>query len=240
MGAHDLVLAGRLAREARAGAVVQQRAARAHARALARRERVLRRARRDLPRAGAVALAATGANLVMYGADGTPLLWGVAGAAAVRAYRAAVQLRRPPAVPALAAPPAPPPRPGTPAFAAVSRLEEVRRSFERLLPLVAPPGREVADEAVRAAASADASLRWTAARMAAVEPHRGPDAELHAQLEGGVAAQERLLAGLVDLVAASADPLATYRLQDATDRLHGLAAGLREVRSGEVRSGEVR
>ena len=33
-----------------------------------------------------------------------------------------------------------------------------------------------------------------------------------------------------DLVSASADPLATARLQEATDTLHGLAQGLREVR----------
>jgi hypothetical protein len=43
-------------------------------------------------------------------------------------------------------------------------------------------------------------------------------------------AQERLVAGLADLVSASADPHATMRLQDATDALHGLAQGLREVR----------
>ena len=38
------------------------------------------------------------------------------------------------------------------------------------------------------------------------------------------------MAAVADLVAASADPLASGRLQDATDALHGLAQGLREVR----------
>jgi hypothetical protein len=46
----------------------------------------------------------------------------------------------------------------------------------------------------------------------------------------GVEAQERLVTAVADLVAACVDPHATARLQDATDALHGLAQGLREVR----------
>ena len=37
-------------------------------------------------------------------------------------------------------------------------------------------------------------------------------------------------AAVADLVVASADPFAGTRLQDATDAVHGLAQGLREVR----------
>ncbi|MCY7366402.1 MAG: hypothetical protein LH469_13980, partial [Frankiaceae bacterium] len=62
------------------------------------------------------------------------------------------------------------------------------------------------------------------------EPHRGAEPALLRTLEEGVACQERLVGAVADLVAASADPLAGTRLQDATDALHGLAQGLREVR----------
>src|SRR5438046_1101431 len=82
----------------------------------------------------------------------------------------------------------------------------------------------------RQAECARPQLRWQAARLAAVEPHRGAEPELVDLLYSGVVAQERLVAGMADLVSASADPLATTRLQDATDALHGLAQGLREVR----------
>ena len=142
-------------------------------------------------------------------------------------------LRRPsPAAPVL--PPvvavAPPPDRRSAAWPAVRRLEVVRVELVRLLPLVAPAGRDAATEAWAAAAEADAALRWQAARLAAVEPHRGAAAELLAPLFHGVGCQERLLAAVADLVAASADPLATTRLQDATDALHGIAMGLRELR----------
>ncbi|MCU1590922.1 MAG: hypothetical protein JWP11_2178, partial [Frankiales bacterium] len=90
--------------------------------------------------------------------------------------------------------------------------------------------RDAADDAWRCAADNDAALRWQAARLAAVEPHRGAEPALMDLLYGGVVAQERLVAGLADLVSASADPHAVSRLQDATDALHGLASGLREVR----------
>jgi hypothetical protein len=106
----------------------------------------------------------------------------------------------------------------------------VRSELVRLLPLVAPGGRSAAEEAWQAAGEADAALRWQAARLAAVEPHRGADPELLRPLFDGVQAQERLVLAVADLVAASADPGSTTRLLDATDALHGLAQGLREVR----------
>ncbi|TAL21037.1 MAG: hypothetical protein EPN99_08345 [Frankiales bacterium] len=134
-----------------------------------------------------------------------------------------------PAVPALPAVPMPPPA-GSIAFPYVRRLEAVRDELRRLLPLVAPAGRDAAEEAWQAAAEADTALRWQAARMAAVEPHRAVDADLLLSLEEGVRCSERLVLAVADLVAASADPLATRRLQDAADALHGLAQGLREVR----------
>ncbi|HWG94561.1 MAG TPA: hypothetical protein VNU66_10080 [Mycobacteriales bacterium] len=179
--------------------------------------------------AGAVGVAAAAPAAVAP----TPVLLGLGAAAAARVAVAVARLRRPPAVPP--APPAlpagpPPPHPRSAAFPSVRRLEQVRGALRSLLPLVGPAGREVAEEAWAAAADNDTALRWQAARLAAAEPHRGVDPAELARLEAGVAAQEGLVQAVADLVAASADPAAGARLQDVTDRLHGLAEGLREVR----------
>lgn len=224
-------LARRLQRDARAGERVRLRAELAQARAAQRRQRRLERARRRLPVQGVVA---AGTGVAALAVDGSLLLGSVSIGAALLAVRSlAVMFSREPApLPALpAAPPLPmPPPPGSVAFPYVRRLEAVRDEMRRLLPLVGPAGREAGEEAWQAAAEADAALRWQAARLAAVEPHRPAEPDLLRTLENGVACQERLVTAVADLVAASADPLASTRLQDATDRLHGLAAGLREVR----------
>jgi hypothetical protein len=180
-----------------------------------------------------VGLAAGLAYLPLGGALETAV--GIAGLVAAAGAARSIRVLRTPApepVPALPAPPPVPmpPPPQSAAFPAVRRLEAVREELRRLLPLVAPAGREAAEEAWHAASEADTALRWQAARLAAVEPHRGVDPELLRTLEEGVGCQERLVVAVADLVAASADPLAAARLQDATDRLHGLAQGLREVR----------
>lgn len=232
-GADDRQLARRLTRVARAAAKAQLRAEIAHERAVRRRERRVRKAREGLPRQVGVALVLGVASVPMDG------LWqaaagGIAffsGLAAVRGFTILHTPEPPPlrAAPALPAVPMPP-QPGSSAFPAVRRLEAVREELRRLLPLVAPAGREAAEEAWEAASEADTALRWQAARLAAVEPHRGPEPDLLRTLEEGVSCQERLVVAVADLVAASADPLAGARLQDATDRLHGLAQGLREVR----------
>ena len=153
---------------------------------------------------------------------------------AVGAVRSVGRLTAPPPAtrPALLPVPAvaPPPAAGSAAFPAVRRLEAVRVELGRLLPLVPAGCRAAAEEAWEAAAQSDAALRWQAARLAAVEPHRGAEPRLLAELEDGVAEQERLVVALADLVAAGADPGARTRLRDAADRLQGLAEGLREVR----------
>jgi hypothetical protein len=227
----DRQLARRLTRDARLSA---KAAARAHAlqvRTARRRERARLRARRALPwQGGVLAASATYAVAV------DPFLpVGIVGfVAMLGGIRSVAALVGPPPVPVVALPPtppvAPPPDPRSAAWPAIRRLEVVRYELVRLLPLVAPAGRVVADEAWRAAGEADAALRWQATRLAAVEPYRGADPELMRPLYAGVEAQERLVAAVADLVAASADPMATSRLQDATDALHGLAQGLREVR----------
>ena len=229
MSPDDRRLARRLHREARAAEKVHARALREHGRAVARRERQVACARRKLPVQLVIVVAAL---VVAVGGPSWPFF--VAAIFALRALRSARWLARPPAVPQLPAVPVPaappPPPPGSAAFPAVRRLEDARAALVRLVPLVAPAGREAAEEAWRAAGESHLALRWQAARLAAVEPHRGAEPELVDQLYSGVVAQERLVAGMADLVSASADPLATTRLQDATDALHGLAQGLREVR----------
>ena len=205
------------------------RALRTHAKAVVRRELLVRNARERLPKQAAITAGAIGGAVVWH----AEALYVVAAVFGVRGLRSLLRLVRPPDVPPIPAlPPAsvpPPPAVSSVAFPAVRRLENVRVELLRLLPLVAPVGRAAAEEAWRAAAEADLALRWQAARLAAVEPHRGAEPALVEQLFAGVAAQERVVVGLADLVSASADPLATMRLQDATDALHALAMGLREL-----------
>jgi hypothetical protein len=229
----DRRLTRQLARQAEQARRSHERAVQAHAAAVARRARVLRSSRRAVPVWGAVAGTAAVAAVPATGGTGTLLLT-VAGAGAARAGLAVRRLLAPPPVPprpsAPSLGPAPVPHPRSAGFAAVRRLEQVRTDLQRLLPLVAPVGRDAAEEAWAAAAEADAALRWQAARLAAAEPYRGVDEALLATLLDGVSAQERLVQAVADLVTASADPHAAGRLQDVTDRLCGLAAGLREVR----------
>lgn len=228
--AHDRRLAKQLSRQARASARAQHRTALAHDKAVRRRERAVAAAREGLPRHAVVAVAAASASWPLDGFLGVVAVV-VSGACGLKALREVRTLRLPQLPPpALPAPVLPPIDARSAAFPAVRRLAVVQAELARLLPLVAPIGRDVADEAWQAAGEVDGALRWQAARLAAVEPHRPLEPALLAPLLDGVAAQERMVAAVADLVAASADPLATRRLQEATDALHGLAAGLREVR----------
>lgn len=232
-GADDRQLAKRLHRDARAASRAQARAELAHLKAVRRRERKVGKARSALPTQVLVTAGSVAAYVPLGGfwelvAGAGALVFGLG---AVRSVRV---LRSPPPEPLRALPAAPavpmPPARTSVAFPAIRRLERVREELRRLVPLVAPAGRAAAEEAWQAAAEADTALRWQAARLAAVEPHRSMDDDLLRTLEDGVGCQERLVVAVADLVAASADPLASGRLQDATDALHGLAQGLREVR----------
>ena len=225
----DARLTVRLSRESRAAARRADRQRRAYEAARARAERAVLAARRRLPvRAGGAVVAA----LMTVPVEGSPpLLWLVSGVCAVGAARSYAVLRSGPGTPqAPAAPPPPLPPRGSATRPAVVRLEAARTALVRLVPLVPAAGRKVVEQAWAAAGDADTALRWQAARIAAVEPHRGAEADLMAALEDGVAAQERVVAAVADLVSAGALPGATARVHDAADRLHGLAAGLREVR----------
>jgi hypothetical protein len=226
----DRRLERRLAREAQAAAKVGARVARVQAKEVARRARLRGRARRRLPVELAAATGATAGVVFLGWGDGWLVLAVGSGLLAARSVGRLLSggVAAPPVLPPVAVPPPPPV--SSAAFPAVRRLENARGALHRLVPLVAPAGRDAAAEAWRCAVDNDQSLRWQAARLAAVEPHRGADPELLDLLFAGVVAQERLVAGLADLVSASADPHAVRRLQDATDALHALAAGLRELR----------
>jgi hypothetical protein len=227
----DRQLAKRLSRDAQVAAKAAARAAAAQVKAERRRERAVARARRALPWQGS---ALVGSAAYALAVDPSVPLGIVGFLAMLGGFRSVGVLLAPAPRPVARqlppAPLAPPPDPRSAAWPAVRRLEAVRCELVRLLPLVAPAGRAAAEEAWHAAAEADAALRWQAARLAAVEPHRGADAELMRPLYAGVEAQERLVTAVADLVAACVDPHASARLQDATDALHGLAQGLREVR----------
>ena len=228
--ADDRQLAEQLQRDARAAAKAAARAQASYAKAVRRRTRKVAKARRRLPFQSVLAGGASSYALLV---EPGLLVGSVATVAALAAVRSVAVLLgpAPPPLRALPAPAiAPPPPVTSAAFPAVRRLEVVREELRRLLPLVSPAGREAAEEAWQAASEADSALRWQAARIAAVEPHRGAEPALMRTLEEGVRCQEKLVAAVADLVAASADPLASARLHDVTDALHGLAQGLREVR----------
>ncbi len=197
---------------------------RRHEKAVARHESLLARARTRLPVAAVTAVGS--AALAVPLTDGWFLLTAAAAAVAVRS---AATLRRPPPRPQLPPEAVPRPAAGTAAHDAVQRLDAARASLLRLGPLVGRAGRDAADEALRAGADADTALRWQAARLDAVAPHRGTDPTALQGLLDGVACQEQLVAGMADLVAAG-DEAGQPDLREATDRLHGLADGLRRLR----------
>jgi len=227
----DRQLAQRLSRDARLAAKASARAHALQVKAARRRERVVARARRALPWQGGTLVGSTAWALAADPGVAVGIVGFLAMVGGLRSVGVLMSPAPQPVAPQLPpAPVAPPPDPRSAAWPAVRRLETVRWELTRLVPLIAPAGRTAAEEAWHAAAESDAALRWQAARLAAVEPHRGADPELLRPLYAGVEAQERLVTAMADLVAACADPLAGARLQDATDALHGLAQGLREVR----------
>jgi hypothetical protein len=150
-----------------------------------------------------------------------------------------------------ATPPAPPPAPvplppkGSPARPAMERLAERETVLADLFGHLGAG----ADSARAVAADAAAALRVHAARVTSVDrARRGapPDARasldtalasLRGQLDAGVAGYDALVVAAADALSASAsvaagDKVLSARLQDATDELAGLAAGLREVTAG--------
>lgn len=164
-----------------------------------------------------------------------------AGTAGIRALR----LHRTP-LPAPASPPLPPA--GSAARVPLARLASAEAALDELLALLARPRHGAAtlspDSAASirdAAAEAGVTLRGTAQSLQAVERtvptappgERAALAEavylLAGRLDEGVDELSRLVSVAGQVVAASSTGSPQARLTEATDRLAGLAAGLREI-----------
>jgi hypothetical protein len=205
--------------------------ARAHARRT-RRTRV--KARLDAGVAFGFA-AVTGVAVAASGPEaaeaGLGLVTVAAGWQAVRSGRRLRTLLRAPAPPgrAVRAPK------DSPARALLDRLGRQEQALHQLLTHLG----EAADEPRRVAATAAAGLRELGARLTAVDrAHRlsghldAAVAGLRAQLEAGLASYDALVVAAGDAVAADAGLRAYPPLQEATDALAGLAAGLRALTAG--------
>ncbi len=162
-------------------------------------------------------------------------LWvtGVAARRAWRLHRLPVPRRMPPL-----------PRRGSAARPAMQRLVAQQRALDQLVDLLGPSASDTAAEADAAAIAlreySERIVAIEAARPAASgEQRRDVDAAVGAlvsRLESGVTAHGRLVAAAADAVAASSGPpdrVALHRVAEETDRLSGLAIGLRELDRGE-------
>jgi hypothetical protein len=224
----ELVVAGREAVAARLSELGQADPARTHARRL-RRSRV--KARLDAGVAFTFA-AVTGVAVAASGPEaaeaGLGLVTVAAGYQAVRSGRRLRAMRRTPV---------PPPRAvrapkDSPARGLLDRLARQEQALHQLLSHLG----EAADEPRRVAASAAAGLRELGARLTAVDRAdrlsgnlAAAVAALRGQLEAGLASYDALVVAAGDAVAADAG-LRTYPpLEEATDALAGLAAGLRAL-----------
>jgi hypothetical protein len=208
-----------------------------------RHERAVGRARDAVRRRITVAAALTGATAILlpYGGGVGWVDAGWAAAAAATAASAVLAARR------LAelreyVPPPPLPRRASAARPAVDRLARGVAALRALLTGLGPEAEGIAAEAT----AGERSLRELAARVDAmdaalavtpVDAHPGlreATAMLLARLDEGTLAYERLVAAAAECAAAAAggpgDTFAHRRLEEAIDRLHGLAAGLHEAR----------
>jgi len=159
---------------------------------------------------------------------------GLAAVAAGGATLAGMELRRLRRLPVPPPKAARPPR-DSPARAPLDRLAERERALHDLLSHLG----EAADEPRWVAADAARGLRELGARLSAVDrarrATRGTDldaavAVLAARLHDGVESYAALVVAAADAVAADARLRAPdLRLQEATDALAGLAAGLRDI-----------
>jgi hypothetical protein len=225
----ELVVAGREAVVERLAELGQPDPARKHAKRVRRAEQKMRaQATVAFGFAGltGVAVAASAPEIADVGLGAVAL---VVGAVAVRAGRRLAGLRRlPPPPPRVARPPK-----DSPARSPLDRLAAQELTLHALLGHLG----EAAAEPRRVAASAAAGLRDLGARLTAVDRAHRISGELHdavaalrRQLDAGIAAYDALVVAAADAVAADAGLSAPApSLQDATDTLAGLAAGLRAV-----------
>lgn len=225
----ELVVAGREAVVERLAELGQPDPARKHAKRVRRAERKMRaQATVAFGFAGltGVAVAASAPEIADVGLGAVTVL---VGAAAVRAGRRVSGLRRqPPPPPRAVRPPK-----DSPARSPLDRLAAQEQTLHVLLGHLG----EAAADPRRVAASAAAGLRDLGARLTAVDrAHRVSGglqdavAALRRQLDSGIAAYDALVVAAADAVAADAGLRAPApSLQEATDTLAGLAAGLRAV-----------
>lgn len=207
-----------------------------------RHERAINRARAVARHRIIAAASLTGATAVLVpysGVGWVDVLWAAAatgaGASAVLAGRYVRKLERRP-------PPVRVPRHASAARPAIDRLTRAGAALPELLRRLGV----VAGDTAAEAAAADRSLRELAACIDSIESalqvtppeaHAGlveARAALLARLDEGTVAYERLVAAAAECVAVAAggpDDGARSRLREATDRLHGLAAGLSEAQS---------
>ncbi|RRO16104.1 hypothetical protein EIL87_13620 [Saccharopolyspora rhizosphaerae] len=134
------------------------------------------------------------------------------------------------------------PAPGSAARPPMQRLKEAEQTLDTALAELTSAGAGASAAEARATADAAAAeLRRGAQRLVAVESamRYAPSAEqeelradverLRAELDEGVARYGGVVAAAGKAVAASGSGEQRHLLQDATDRLAGLAAGMREV-----------
>jgi hypothetical protein len=177
-------------------------------------------------------------------------LGGLAVLGGATAVRAGVKYRRLKRTPLPEAPPEPVPLPPSSSAARepMQRLRDAEATLHRALEQLKAvgAGSAAADARVTADSTA-AELRRGADRLVAVEaaiPHapaadkaalRADVERLRAELDEGVDGYGALVAAAGRAVAASGAPEQKHLLQDATDRLAGLADGLRELLGPEGR-----
>ncbi|MCI2420569.1 FUSC family protein [Saccharopolyspora sp. K220] len=178
-----------------------------------------------------------------FGLGGIAVISGVGAVGAGLKYR---RLKRTPLPEPLPEPVALPPQ-GSAARDPMQRLRDAELSLHGALAQLTSAGAgSAAADARGTADSAAAELRRVAERLLAVEAaiRHAPAAEqsalradvqrLRAELDEGIDGYGGLVAAAGRAVAASGAPEQKHLLQDATDRLAGLAAGLRELSGGGV------
>lgn len=178
-------------------------------------------------------------DVTTVGFGGLTALAGICTVAAGARYR---RLRRTP-LPQAAPEPVDLPPHGSQAREPMQRLRDAEQSLHRALHQLTGLGVDdgLVTDVRRTAQDVTTAMRRVAERLCVVEsgiPH-APETErsglrdeirrLRAELDEGVAGYGRLLAAALRAVAASGDSEHTRGMQDATDRLAGLAAALREL-----------
>ncbi|MER2091138.1 phage shock envelope stress response protein PspM [Saccharopolyspora rectivirgula] len=179
-------------------------------------------------------------DITTFGLGGLAVATGIGAVGAGARY---FRLKRTP-LPPPGPPPAALPPQGSQAREPVQRLRDAERALHSALRQLNSAGAaELVADTQRTADSAAAELRQVAQRLTAVEAalKHAPEADkpalqedirrLRAELDEGVDGYGGIVAAAGRAVAASGVSEQKHLLQDAADRLAGLASGLRELRS---------